>query len=294
MKPHKTLLLGAHMSIAKGLWLAIERGESIGCTCIQIFTKSNRRLFAPPLTNIEIQNFKSAKKPSAIKQIIAHSGYLINVASPDKKKQSESIKALTEELERCALLDIPYLVLHPGACLGSYEDECLSTVAKGINTALKNFSGKTKILLENVAGEGTKIGHQFQQLAKIKSLVLKPIGFCFDTCHAFAAGHDFCSEKTYIKMWENFDKTLGIENLKAIHVNDSAKKLGARVDRHASIGDGEIGAKAFSLLMNDPRFFDTPKILETPKGKTLEQDIKNMETLKALLSEKTKEKLGLL
>lgn len=287
MKKGKETLIGAHMSIAKGLHFAIERGESIGCTCIQIFTKNNRRLFAPALKNEEINKFKEAlKKSTIVKSVVAHSGYLINVASPDKEKRGLSINSLTIELERCEQLEIPYLVLHPGACLGASPHECLKTISESIDEAISRTNQKTKILLETVAGEGTKIGSKFEQLAEIKELARykKNIGVCFDTCHAFAAGYSFTTEKEYEKMWDLFDNIVGIKDLQAFHINDSKGACGSRVDRHESIGMGKIGLNAFRFLMNDSRFKKFPKILETPKTKDLSEDLKNILTLKNLIS----------
>ncbi|MBT3455932.1 deoxyribonuclease IV [bacterium] len=279
------MLLGAHNSISDGLAGAIKKGESTGCTCIQIFTKNNRQLFANPLKKEIIEEFKNTLKKSKIEVVVAHAGYLINIANPDEKKRNDAIKALIFELERCNALGIPFLVFHPGACLGTKESECIETVSKSIDKVLDSFKGSTKLLLENVAGEGSKIGHSLEQLGSIKNLTKnsKRIGICFDTCHAFAAGYNFCNKKEYIKFWKLFDKTVGIENLKTIHLNDSVEKLGSKKDRHAGIGEGKIGVKAFELIMNDPKLKSIPKILETPKSKSLSEDIKNLETLKKLI-----------
>ena len=284
MKKNAKLLIGSHMSISKGLHLAIERGESIGCTCIQVFTKSNRRLFAPPLQKENIEAFRSSLKKSTIKIVIAHSGYLINVASPDKEKREQSTKSLSLELARCKELGIKKLVLHPGAGLGEKEEDCIKRVAESIDTAITKTNRSTKILLETVAGEGTKIGYKFEQLAKIieASEQKKHVGVCFDTCHAFAAGYNFTTEKTYEAMWKLFDETIGLEKLEVFHVNDSKGTLGSRKDRHESIGDGKIGLDAFKFLMNDEKFKSVPKILETPKTNGLSEDLRNIAVLKNL------------
>jgi deoxyribonuclease IV len=286
MKKRHSLLLGAHMSIAGELYLAIERGESIGCTAIQIFTKSNRQWHAKAISEEEINAFKTAWKNSSIQSVIAHAAYLVNIGSADKEIEKKSIHSLEIELNRCSSLGIPYLVLHPGSYGNSDEDSCLERISTNISTLLT--ASDCTILLEIMAGQGSSVGHTFEQIAQIikYSEHKNRIGVCFDTCHAFAAGYDFRTEKTYNSMWEHFDKVIGINKLKAIHINDSQKDIGSRVDRHADIGKGKIGLKAFELLFNDPIFFDIPKVLETPKNH-LSDYKKNMETLINLLSEKT-------
>ena len=288
MKKQHSLLLGAHMSIAGKLHQAIERGESIGCTAIQIFTKSNRQWGAKQLTDEEITDFKKAWKQSSIQSVITHATYLINIGSSNKELEKKSIDALSMELDRSASLGIPYLVLHPGSYTDTDEKSCIDRISANLNKLLKKTSG-IHLLLETMAGQGTGVGYTFEQLAEIikQSDFKSKLGVCLDTCHVFAAGYDFRTKKTYEEMWENFDKIIGLNKLKAIHLNDSKQDLGSRVDRHADIGKGKIGNNAFELLINDPRFFDIPKILETPK-KDLNEDKHNMETVMGLLSHKTK------
>ena len=288
MKKQHSLLLGAHMSIASGIHLAIERGESIGCTAIQIFTKSNRQWKAKSLTNEEVDTFKNTWKQSSIQSVVTHATYLLNIGSPDKDLEKKSVEALTMELERSASLDIPYLVLHPGSHSKTDEESCIERISNNLNKILKKVPHIT-ILLETMAGQGTNVGYKFEHLAEIikQSDFKRQLGVCFDTCHAFVAGYDFRTEKTYKTMWEQFDKIVGLNKLKAIHLNDSKTEIGSRVDRHTDIGKGKIGLKAFELLINDPNFFDIPKILETPKD-DLSDDKRNMETMIKLLSRKTK------
>jgi len=288
MKKQHSLLLGAHMSIADKIYLAIERGESIGCTAIQIFTKSNRQWNAKHLTDEEIIIFKNKWKQSSIQSIITHATYLINIGSPDKDIEKKSIDAVAMELERSASLGIPYLVLHPGSHSKTDEKLCIQQISKNLDTVLKHNPTMT-ILLETMAGQGTNIGHTFEQLAEImqQSSVKKQLGVCFDTCHAFAAGYDFRTEKTYNALWEQFDAIIGLDTLKVIHLNDSKTPLGSRIDRHTDIGKGTIGLKAFELFINDPRFFDIPKILETPK-ETIADDKRNIETIIELMDKKTR------
>lgn len=291
MKKKHELLLGAHMSIAGELPRAIERGESIGCTAIQIFTKSNRQWHAKTISQEEITAFKKAYKDSCIQSIIVHAAYLINIGSSDKDMEKKSFHSLEIEFKRCIDLDIPYLVLHPGSHGNTDEDSCLERISTNISKLLSTTSDCT-ILLEIMAGQGSSVGYTFEQLAQIikHSDHKNRIGVCFDTCHAFAAGYDFRTEKTYKSMWEQFDKIIGIHKLKAMHFNDSQKDLGSRVDRHAEIGKGKLGLKAFELLLNDPHFFDIPKVLETPKDDLADYK-KNMEILMKLLSKKTKKLL---
>ncbi|HRN78363.1 MAG TPA: deoxyribonuclease IV [Candidatus Dependentiae bacterium] len=286
------LLLGAHMSIAGGLVQALERGHSIGCTTIQLFTKSNRQWGAKPLNSVETQEFKEAAKIFNIAPVIAHATYLINLGSPDITIQKKSIDAVIMELDRCAELDIPYFVLHPGSCLQTNENDCLQRIAQNLDIALSQTTSKTLVLLETMAGQGSVMCYSFEHIAHIlhQSQYKQRLGVCFDTCHVFAAGYDFRTIQTYNAMWENFDKIIGLRQLKVIHVNESKKTLGSRVDRHAHIGEGNIGLEAFRLLFNDPRFFDIPKILETPKD-SLEDDMRNINAIKQLISPKTKKLL---
>jgi deoxyribonuclease IV len=293
-KKKSHLLLGAHMSISGGFEKAIERGTSIGCTTIQIFTKSNRQWHAKPISQEEADLFRKAVKDSDIHPIVAHATYLINIGSPDKTIESKSIKAVIDELQRCTILGIPYLVLHPGSHVDTDEATCLERIAHNLDKIFEADSSNTKILLETMAGQGSSVCYSFDQIATIRNLSSQKarIGVCFDTCHAFVAGYDFTTPHGYKTMWADFDSIIGLNHLYAIHVNDSKKGLGSYVDRHEEIGKGVIGLEAFKLLFNDSRFFDIPKILETPKGE-LEDDLRNMQTIRSLLSEATTEKLNI-
>jgi deoxyribonuclease-4 len=283
-KPHK-LLIGAHMSISGGLEKAIERGASIGCTAIQIFTKSSQRWEAHPLTVEAITSFQLAQKEFNIHHIITHANYLINLGSPEEQFNKKSVAGLIVELQRCEQLAIPYLVVHPGAALGSDEQECLIRIAHNLDRVLEAVPGKTAILIENTAGQGSAVGYSFEHLATIlQSVSLKErVGACFDTAHAFAAGYRFGTAPEYEALWKEFDSIVGLSKLKVIHVNDSKKECGSRVDRHEHIGKGKIGLEAFRLLVNDARFANVPKILETPKD-SLEDDRLNIDLLKSLIS----------
>ena len=291
MKKEHTLLFGAHMSISGKIYQSIERGESINCTAIQIFTKSNRQWYAKPLEEEAIAMFKETWKKSSVESIIAHASYLLNIGSPNYESEKKSLEALEIEFQRCADLDIPYLVLHPGSHTNTDEQECIKRISKNIDKLLEK-NPKGTLLLETMAGQGSQIGYTFEQLAQIIELAKhkRRIGICFDTCHAFAAGYDFTTEKTYKEMWKHFDKVIGIHKLKAMHINDSQKALGSRVDRHTDIGKGKIGLEAFGLIFNDPALFDIPKILETPRTE-LSDYRKNMDILEKLLNKKTRSEL---
>ncbi|MFA5075004.1 MAG: deoxyribonuclease IV [Candidatus Babeliales bacterium] len=275
----KEILLGAHVSIQGGLYKAIERGEKMGCSTIQIFTQSNQSWFAKKLLPEEIEKFKKTLQNSKIKIVISHSTYLINIGSPNKETEKKSVHALITKLEKCNLLDIPYIVLHPGSHLGSGEENCIKKIAKNLDFALSKSTGKTKILIETVAGQGTNIGYTFEQLKQIKDLckLKNKIAICFDTCHVFSAGYDISTPEKYEEVLKNFDKILGLNLLKVIHLNNSKTEFNSKKDRHENIIKGQIPIKFFELIMNDKRFIDIPKILETPiitGENTHEQEIK--------------------
>ncbi|MCK4517929.1 deoxyribonuclease IV [Candidatus Babeliales bacterium] len=265
-QPNKSILLGAHMSISGGLHKAIERAESINCTTMQIFTKNNKSWLGRKISNEEANQFKQALKKSSLKKIMGHTSYLINIGSANKEVEKKSIAALKHELGRCEQLDIPYLILHPGSHLGAGEDKCIKQICKNLNIVLAHATGKTIILLETMAGQGTNVGYKFEHLRQIYDGCnhKKFLGVCFDTCHVFVAGYDLTSPESYKKTWAKFAKIIGMRKLKAIHLNDSKTELGSRKDRHENIGKGKIPKKTFELIMNDKRLSGIPKVLETP------------------------------
>lgn len=278
-------LLGAHMSIAGGPKNALIQGESIGCTAIQIFTASNRQWSFGAIKEDDALNYLEYKKASSIDMVISHVSYLINLGNPNNALVKKSRDALEAELHRCDQLEIPFAVLHPGAHLDQDIEICLETISENINIVLEKTKSSCSILLENSAGQGTNIGYTFEQLAAIHKKIhhKKQIGICIDTCHAFAAGYNFSTQDSYKKFWDDFDSIIGLEHLKAIHINDSKKGQGSRIDRHENIGDGALGLAPFSYIMNDSRFIMVPKILETPKDKTLADDVRNLATLRKLI-----------
>jgi deoxyribonuclease-4 len=292
-KTHE-LLVGAHMSIAGGFYKSVERSEAVGGTCMQIFTKSNKQWAAKKIAKEDADTFKKRLKESSVSAVVAHASYLINIGSANSALRKKSLHALREELERCDILGIPALILHPGSATGGTAEECMKLIAEAVDEVFEQFEGKTMLLLENTAGQGSAVGTTLEQLAKIYKDIhdKKHIGFCIDTCHAFVAGYDLRMPRTYETFWKQFDELLGIEKLKAIHCNDSKKDLGSNVDRHEDIGKGKLGRQSFELLMNDERFFDVPKVCETPKGDDEQaNDLRNIAALKDLLTTAAKKKL---
>lgn len=293
IKKNHRLLLGAHMSIAQGFDQAIAQAVSLDCTTLQIFTKSNRQWYAKELNIQQAQVFAETQKKSAIASVVAHASYLINIGSPDEQTRAKSIEALLIELERCSMLSIPYLVVHPGSHVKTDQILCLNSIAQSLNKVFEQYSGDTMILLETMSGQGSTMCYALEQLSWILEHVVdkKRIGVCVDTCHIFAAGYDISTKQGYGAFWQQYDEILGLNTLRLIHVNDSKKPCGSRVDRHEHIGQGAIGILAFTLLMNDPKFFDVPKILETPLDEKGDFAM-NLKTLKYLLSKETKELLN--
>lgn len=284
------ILLGAHTSIAGGVDKAVERAAKIGCTTFQLFTKNSNQWKASPLNEQVVQNYKRLLKLTKLKPVIAHDSYLINLCAKDKTILKKSREAFIDELQRCEILGIDYLNFHPGSHMGMGEEDGIKLIAESINLAHEKTRGfKVKSMIETTAGQGTSIGYRFEQIKKIIDLVedKSRLAVCVDTCHIFAAGYDIRTEKNYLKTFEAFDEIIGLKYLKAFHMNDSKKGLGERVDRHEHIGKGKIGLNGFRFIMNDERFVNIPKILETPKGEDMKEDIINMRKLKRLISNKT-------
>jgi deoxyribonuclease IV len=278
------MIIGAHMSIAGGLHRAFERGASVGCQAIQIFLKSSNQWKAKPLTEEDRASFREAHAVSGAIPVIAHDSYLINLASPDADLHKKSVEAIVAEMRRAEFLGVPFLIIHPGAHMGSGEKNGLRRIAQALNLALREIPPPVTILLETTAGQGSSLGHKFEHLAEILAGVKQNerMGVCLDTCHVFAAGYDIRTESAYAKTMNEFDRLVGIDRIQAFHVNDCKKDLGSRVDRHTHIGQGFIGLEAFRLLVNDRRFERVPKILETPKGPDLAEDRMNLDTLRSL------------
>lgn len=260
-------ILGAHVSIAGGTEKAPGRGKAIDADAIQIFTANQNQWKARPLTEANIDGFREGMTQRQPQVSITHDGYLINLCSMEKWKLKRAVDTFIEEMDRSEALGIDYIVFHPGAHMGAgYEAGC-ATVAESLNTALASRPDhRVKLLVEITAGQGTTVGHTFEQIADILGQVTSPerMGVCFDTQHAFAAGYDIRTPDGWEQMLKDFDNIIGLEQLRAFHLNDSKRELGNRVDRHEKIGQGYLGLAPFWCLVNDERFTDTPAVLETP------------------------------
>ncbi|MCC6313205.1 MAG: deoxyribonuclease IV [Thermomicrobiales bacterium] len=280
------LELGAHMSIAGGYERAIERALRCESSAVQIFTKNQRQWRAAPIDPEAAERFRARWADSGMVHLVAHNSYLINLASPDDALWEKSRLALLDELDRCDLLGVPYLVAHPGAHGGSGVDAGVARIAAALDRIhAERPEGRAVVLLETTAGQGMALGRSFEELAAIVELVADTarIGVCFDTCHVFAAGYDLRDRLAYETTMTAFDERIGLSRIKALHLNDSQKGLGSRVDRHAHIGEGELGLAAFEFLLNDPRLAGLPGILETPKGDDDADDARNLATLRGLI-----------
>ena len=288
IKKPEGLLLGAHFSIAGGLHNAVLTASEYGCTALQMFTKNPTTWEERRLSAQDVQQFDFAGKKSGVKSICSHAAYLINPASPDRNKYERSQEALQHEIMRSSQLGIPYVIIHPGAHMGTGEEKGLRRIAQCINRALDKVpEAGCRLLLETTAGQGSNLGCKFEQLAAIYHMIKGKdmVGLCFDTCHVFAAGYDLRKKNTYEQTMRDFDEVIGLKLLRVIHVNDSKNGLGSRVDRHEHIGEGAIGINAFRFIMNDPRLKAIPKILETPKKNGLtDHDRLNLERLRAVVS----------
>jgi deoxyribonuclease IV len=278
--------LGAHMSIDGGPANALLRGQQIGCETIQMFTRNANRWSSRDLTSREIEDFIQAYRVTGVTPVVAHSSYLINLGSPDDALWERSITAATSEIMRCAALHIGTFVLHPGAHLGSGEEAGLARIVAGLNRAVETTADADVIIsLETTAGQGSSLGCSFEHLGYMLSNCKYPerLGICFDTAHALAAGYEYRQREAYEAMWAHFDAAIGLDKLRAIHINDSKKDLNSHVDRHEQIGQGFVTLEAFRMLLNDPRLVRVPMILETPKGPEMLEDIQNLAILRSLI-----------
>ena len=281
---------GAHMSIAGGCDRAVRAASMIGFPTVQVFTKNNNQWKASALTDAHCRAFRGALDETGVADPVAHNSYLINLASPDDALWNKSVDAMTVEVERCEALGITDLVAHPGAHVGSGEDEGLRRVALGLDEVHRRTRGvSVKIDLETTAGQGTCLGHRFEHLGRVIGLVAEPdrLGVCVDTCHIFAAGYSFATRGEYDEVMNGLDRAVGTDRVRVWHLNDSKRERGSRVDRHEAIGRGHLGLEPFRHVVNDPRFRSVPMILETPKG--LEDgeglDARNLRVLRGLEDE---------
>jgi deoxyribonuclease-4 len=308
-------LFGAHMSIAGGFHNALLAAQAHRCDTVQlfvsqpkawpvtppqaqagrkglgsgrIFTKNANQWNAKDLTDDEVRLFRRTLRQTRLRFPTAHDSYLINLASPDDALYRRSLEAFVVEMQRAERLGLRYLVTHPGAALDSGEEAGLARVARALDEVHRRCPGfRVQVLLETTAGQGTTLGHRFEHLARILSLVEEPdrLGICFDTCHVFAAGYDLAPERAYRATMKDFQRLIGLNRLRVFHLNDSLKPHGSRVDRHAHIGRGCLGLEPFRLLVNDRRFRNRPMLLETPKEGPGGEDMDavNLATLCSLL-----------
>ena len=286
--------LGAHLSIAGGLPRAVDRAVASRCEALQIFTKSAGQWRARVLPPDEIAQFRARVERTGIQPVVAHNSYLINLAAADPALRAQSLAALGEELDRAEALGLLGLVMHPGSYTSGTERDGLDLIGDGLGAVLRaRPRAKTMILLEHTAGQGTNLGHRFEHLAAILARLdgSPRVGVCLDSCHLIAAGYDICSDDGYRATFEAFDRLVGIDRIRAFHLNDSKKPCGSRVDRHEHIGRGCLGLEPFRRLLNDPRFAALPMLLETPKLDTPESrrksdadpwDLRNLRILRKL------------
>jgi deoxyribonuclease-4 len=274
------------MSVSGGVHTAFDRGTRIGCTTMQVFVKNANQWEGKPLTWEDIESYKRAGAKSRIDPVVAHAAYLINLAAVSPSTLRRSRLALEDELRRCELLGIPALIVHPGAHMGAGEQEGIRRIAESIDIVHARTPGfRARTVLETTAGQGTTLGYRVDQLAAIIDQVEEQdrLGVCLDTCHLFAAGYPIHTEQGWEQTMRDLEGTLGWDRVLAVHVNDSRRELGSRIDRHEHIGKGQIGLTGFRLLMNDPRMKALPKILETEKSEDMHEDVENMTLLRSLL-----------
>ncbi len=275
------------MSIAGSYTNAVKAAEKHSCTALQIFTKNQRQWRAKPITPEQALSFKAEAKMAGIRSIVAHATYLINLASPKPVIFEKSLATFIEELRRSELLGASHLVFHPGSHLGRGEKVGIRHVAEAMRTAIEETKGlKVKLTIEITAGQGTNLGYRFEHIAELIEAVGHEdrLAVCFDTCHAFAAGYDIRSAKSYERTMRIFDEIIGLKWLQVFHLNDSKGELGSRIDRHIHLGHGKIGREGFWLIMQDERFIDVPKIIETPKDD--DWDARNLSLLRSFWHEK--------
>jgi deoxyribonuclease-4 len=275
--------IGAHVSASGGVENAPLNANAIGAKAFALFTKNQRQWFSNPLSRANIKLFRENCEKLGYKpfQILPHDSYLINLGHPEQEPLEKSRASFLDEMQRCEQLGLDRLNFHPGSHLKTInEEECLSRIAESVNIALGKTQGVTAVI-ENTAGQGTNMGHKFEQLKFIIDKVedKSRVGVCIDTCHAYTSGYDIKTPEGFSQTFTLFEKIIGFNFLKGMHINDSKKELGSRVDRHDNIGKGILGEDFFRMLMNDARFDNMPLILETPDESFWEEEIKNLYSL---------------
>ncbi|HEV3272094.1 MAG TPA: deoxyribonuclease IV [Candidatus Methylacidiphilales bacterium] len=275
------VLLGAHTSTSGGVSQAIGRAQACGFTAAQIFVKNNKQWFAPPLAEAEIAEFRAARKASGI-YFFAHNSYLVNLGSQDAEMFSTSVRSMTAELERAEALGLPFIVMHPGSHGGAGEDAGLRRIAQGLDEIARATAGfGCRMALEITAGQGKSLGYQLEHLERLMKDVSdeKRFGICLDTAHLYAAGYNVKTLEGYQETMARVEKLFGVKRVLGLHLNDSKVPLGKRVDRHEHLGEGEIGIECFKWIVQDARWASTPKVLETPKGEDMREDVENLTKL---------------
>ena len=276
---------GAHMSTGGGVWKALQRGAEINCEIVQIFVKNNMQWFGKPYAPNDLALYANELASQKFDVVFGHTGYLINLGGPAGPNRDNSLKSLIQEIHFATDLGLPFLVLHPGAHLGTGEEKCLEQIVAGLDEVFRaTKNSPVRIALENTAGQGSCLGHRIAHLAAVFENVDQPerLGVCLDTAHFFAAGYDIRTPKGWDAAIKEVDDQIGVKQVLAFHLNDSKTDLGSRVDRHEHIGKGKIGREAFRHIVNDPRFKNHPGCLETPKSKDLHEDIENLAALRGL------------
>jgi deoxyribonuclease IV len=279
-------LLGSHVPTIGGVTAAIDRGVGIGCTAMQIFVKNNMQWFAKPLPEADAKAFTDHPLRGKLGAVVAHAGYLINLGVEGTENHEKSLRSLSDEMLRCEQLGIRSLVLHPGSHLGKGTEAGITCVVRNLDRLhAEHPKLKVRITLETTAGQGACLGAPFGEIAAILAAVKDPkrLEVCLDTAHAFAAGYDLSAPKGAEKTFAEFDRVIGLTRLSVLHINDSKAALGSRVDRHDNLGKGKIGLATFRWIMRAPELATIPKILETPKGKDLAEDVEAMALLRGFL-----------
>jgi deoxyribonuclease IV len=280
------MIFGAHCSTAGGVCMALERARLISAESVQIFVKNNMQWFGRPQAPKDVERFLSEQAAGGFATIFGHAGYLINLGAGPSANRSKSLQSLIQEINFAGDLQLPFLVLHPGAHLGAGEDAGLRNIVAGLDEVFRaTKESSVRIALENTAGQGSCLGNQFEHLAAIYDCVETPgrLAVCIDTAHLFAAGQDIRTPKGWNKTVKQIDSLFGRKQIVAFHLNDSKTELNSRVDRHEHIGKGKIGLQAFRHIVNDARFKDCPGCLETFKSEDLHEDIENLATLRSLV-----------
>jgi deoxyribonuclease IV len=290
------LRIGAHMSVAGGVSKAVERAVVHGCEALQIFTKNANQWRAKPLDPSEIRLFRQRIEQTGIKPVVSHASYLINLATTFPLLREQSIAAFIDEIDRAESLGLLGVVIHPGTCTAGPDDDALRLIADAIRVAFgARPRCRTMVLLEHTAGQGRTLGHRFEHLAAVIKHLRgsRRVGVCLDTCHLVASGYDITTEAGYCDTFDQFERVVGLDRLKAFHGNDSKRPCGSRVDRHEHIGQGCLGLEPFRRLLHDPRFAGLPILIETEKTHGAEKrgtivadplDVRNLETLRRLRS----------